>query len=603
LQKHQSIVSDVRVDAQESISIADGSRQFEQQDITSTLAVLSEEMNELKISQANSLENVDSRPLSNSTVGSADYNASTGTVAVEIPVRRGSTGGQLSMAAQNSIRKLKEQVKSGMVFGQLINSTMTTSSLELLIKSFQDRVDSNLLNPSLRSLRYIRESDIDDRSLTGWHNYDIEKEFKRQQVNDKWAAYRLNTSYELCSSYPHILYMPANLKVETIQKCADFRSKSRLPVLSWFNNSHGNFMMRSAQPKTGAMRKFSVDDENLIEAARLCLPQSSTLVIFDARSQVAAEGNKLKGMGTENMLRYSNCRLLHLDIGNIHAMRESIDKLRSAVCERTTELHWLSTLEDTQWLNHVASVLTGATTLARCVAEKGAGVLVHCSDGWDRTSQLTSLSQLMLDPYYRTYQGFKVLVEKEWLSFGHKFADRLGNLHYPNERSPVFLQFLDCTWQIMQQFPTAFEFSGQYILTIAEHHSSGWFGTFLMNTEKDRASQCVMAKSVSLWSHLDAIKRTLINQSYSPVTEILKPLTSVRRLRLWNDYFLRYDESAWDNSAIGDLMEGGDDSSRGQQQKMNVVVWVPDKRAKVCYDCKLRFTQLRRRVSMHDVSY
>jgi hypothetical protein len=126
LQKHQSIVSDVRVDAQESISIADGSRQFEQQDITSTLAVLSEEMNELKISQANSLENVDSRPLSNSTVGSADYNASTGTVAVEIPVRRGSTGGQLSMAAQNSIRKLKEQVKSGMVFGQLINSTMTT---------------------------------------------------------------------------------------------------------------------------------------------------------------------------------------------------------------------------------------------------------------------------------------------------------------------------------------------------------------------------------------------------------------------------------------------------------------------------------------------
>ena len=63
-------------------------------------------------------------------------------------------------------------------------------------------------------------------------------------MNDKWAAYRLNTAYELCPSYPQILYMPANLKVirltlqlfccvdlcshqqkETIQKCADFRSK------------------------------------------------------------------------------------------------------------------------------------------------------------------------------------------------------------------------------------------------------------------------------------------------------------------------------------------------------------------------------------------
>lgn len=32
--------------------------------------------------------------------------------------------------------------------------------------------------------------------------------------------------------------------------------------------------------------------------------------------------------------------------------------------------------------------------------------------GWDRTSQLSSLAQLMLDPYYRSLEGFAILIEK-----------------------------------------------------------------------------------------------------------------------------------------------------------------------------------------------
>ena len=35
-------------------------------------------------------------------------------------------------------------------------------------------------------------------------------------------------------------------------------------------------------------------------------------------------------------------------------------------------------------------------------------VLVHCSDGWDRTPQTTCLTQICLDPYYRTLNGFAV---------------------------------------------------------------------------------------------------------------------------------------------------------------------------------------------------
>ena len=51
-------------------------------------------------------------------------------------------------------------------------------------------------------------------------------------------------------------------------------------------------------------------------------------------------------------------------------------------------------------------------------------MLVHCSDGWDRTAQTCSVASLLIDPYYCTLHGFQVLICKEWLSFGHKFTER-----------------------------------------------------------------------------------------------------------------------------------------------------------------------------------
>lgn len=67
-------------------------------------------------------------------------------------------------------------------------------------------------------------------------------------------------------------------------------------------------------------------------------------------------------------------------------------------------------------------LLAGAVRIADKIESGKSSVVVHCSDGWDRTAQLTSLAMLMLDSYYRTIRGFEALIEKEWLSFGHRFA-------------------------------------------------------------------------------------------------------------------------------------------------------------------------------------
>jgi len=40
------------------------------------------------------------------------------------------------------------------------------------------------------------------------------------------------------------------------------------------------------------------------------------------------------------------------------------------------------------------------------------------------------LAQILLDPYFRTIEGFEVLVMKDWVYFGHPFEERMGHGKY-----------------------------------------------------------------------------------------------------------------------------------------------------------------------------
>ena len=54
------------------------------------------------------------------------------------------------------------------------------------------------------------------------------------------------------------------------------------------------------------------------------------------------------------------------------------------------------------------TILSGAVRITELIEKNKSSVLIHCTDGWDRTAQLSSLAMLMLDPYYRTIRGLEV---------------------------------------------------------------------------------------------------------------------------------------------------------------------------------------------------
>ncbi|XP_027700886.1 myotubularin isoform X1 [Vombatus ursinus] len=380
----------------------------------------------------------------------------------------------------------------------------------------------------------------------GWMVYNPIEEYRRQGLpNGQWRVSFVNKRFEMCETYPSILVVPYHSTDDDLRRVATFRSRNRIPVLSWIHPENKNVIMRCSQPLVGMGGKRNKDDEKYLDIIREANGQISKLAIFDARPSVNAVANKATGGGYESDDVYHNAEIFFLDIHNIHVMRESLRKLKDIVYPNVEESHWLSSLESTHWLEHVKFVLTGAIQVADKVASGKSSVLVHCSDGWDRTAQLTSLAMLMLDSYYRTITGFEVLIQKEWISFGHKFASRIGHgekNYADTDRSPIFLQFMDCVWQMSKQFPTAFEFNEQFLITILDNLYSCRFGTFLFNSEYAREKEKVMMKTLSLWSMINSDKGKYTNPFYAKeLNRALYPVASMRHLELWVNYYIRWN--------------------------------------------------------------
>ncbi|XP_061241300.1 myotubularin-related protein 3 isoform X7 [Bos javanicus] len=406
-------------------------------------------------------------------------------------------------------------------------------------------------------------------------------------MNNAWRISNINEKYKLCGSYPQELIVPAWITDKELESVAGFRSWKRIPAVVYRHQSNGAVIARCGQPEVSWWGWRNADDEHLVQSvAKACASDSRSggskpsarnsprdfpcagdlsdvefdsslsnasgaeslaiqpqkLLILDARSYAAAVANRAKGGGCECPEYYPNCEVVFMGMANIHSIRRSFQSLRLLCTQMPDPGNWLSALESTKWLHHLSVLLKSALLVVHAVDRDQRPVLAHCSDGWDRTPQIVALAKLLLDPYYRTIEGFQVLVEMEWLDFGHKFADRCGhgeNSDDLNERCPVFLQWLDCVHQLQRQFPCSFEFNEAFLVKLVQHTYSCLFGTFLCNNAKERGEKHTQERTCSVWSLLRAGNKAFKNLLYSSQSEaVLYPVCHVRNLMLWSAVYL-----------------------------------------------------------------
>ena len=176
------------------------------------------------------------------------------------------------------------------------------------------------------------------------------------------------------------------------------------------------------------------------------------------------------------------------------------------------------------------------------------------------------MAQILLDPYYRTFEGFAVLIEKDWISFGHQFAIRNGcdsKSENAKEKSPIFIQFLHVVYQIMEQYPNAFEFRENMLIYLSDELYSNKFGTFLFNCEKELNDYNAKETTESIWSEIYLNKEKYLNLLYQYMKEPLIIKAEVQHLKLWKQFFYRYIK-------VG-LVKEGDNEVNGIRHMENML--------------------------------
>jgi myotubularin-related protein 1/2 len=282
--------------------------------------------------------------------------------------------------------------------------------------------------PLSRLFAYSLEEDLGETN--GWKLYDAEQEYARLGLDrDNWRLTTINDGHKFADTYPEKISIPASITDDKMKEAAKFRTHCRMIATVWKHPKNNATISRSSQPRRGLTGRRSQPDENLLDTIQKLNANTDTMYILDSRPKLNATANALTGGGYESTKSYLNTIREFAKIENIHDMRYSAKKL-FRVCEKfTTDLvknqpknltntanttdnttnvegnadnqtggasNWWAELQATKYLDHIRAILAAANRLTELLDKEQASVLVHCSDGWDRTAQMVRASKRLL---------------------------------------------------------------------------------------------------------------------------------------------------------------------------------------------------------------
>ncbi|XP_044774236.1 myotubularin-related protein 10 [Neomonachus schauinslandi] len=289
---------------------------------------------------------------------------------------------------------------------------------------------------------------------------DWDREMKRTGASG-WRVCSINEGYMISTCLPEYFVVPSSLADQDLKIFSHSFVGRRMPLWCW-SHSNGSALVRMALIKDVLQQRKI--DQRICNAITKSHPQRSDVYKSD----------------------------LDKTLPNIHEIQAAFVKLKQLCVNEPfeeTEEKWLSSLENTRWLEYVRAFLKHSAELVYVLESRHLSVILQEEEGRDLSCIVASLVQVMLDPHFRTITGFQSLIQKEWVMAGYQFLDRCNHLKRSEKECPLFLLFLDATWQLLEQYPAAFEFSETYLAVLYDSTRISLFGTFLFNSPHQRVKQ------------------------------------------------------------------------------------------------------------------
>uniref|UniRef100_A0A3Q2XD19 Myotubularin related protein 10 n=1 Tax=Hippocampus comes TaxID=109280 RepID=A0A3Q2XD19_HIPCM len=269
-----------------------------------------------------------------------------------------------------------------------------------------------------------------------------DREIKRTGASE-WRVCSINEFYNISSSLPEYIVVPVSLADQDLKQYSIFLTGNRLPLWCW-NHRNGSALVRMASVCDPVQQRKI--EQRIITAITKSHPQCSEVFTSD----------------------------LDKCLPNIQDIQSSFVKIRQ-ICVidpfEESEERWLSSIENSRWLEYVRAFLKQASEIVYHLDGRNVSVILQEEEDRDLNCVVSSMVQLMVDPHYRSLVGFQGLVQKEWVMAGHRFLDRCNHLK-KNDR---------------EEYPAAFEFTEAYLTVLSDSMWIPLFSTFLFSSPKQRA--------------------------------------------------------------------------------------------------------------------